>query len=106
MKNGRGFAVAPAQWQAVQGRHCLVCARAAYDGVKIDPAHVIHRSVGGCDEPPCVVPLCREDHRLYDEGKLDLLPYLDRQTQAHAVSHVGLLDALQRITNRKWYADE
>jgi hypothetical protein len=37
----------------------------------------VPRSLGGCDEPDCVVPLCRVHHRRYDRGQLDLLPYLE-----------------------------
>src|SRR5262245_34760278 len=41
-----------------------------------DPAHLWPRGRGGCDHPDCVVPLTREEHAAFDEGRLDLLPYL------------------------------
>lgn len=66
-----------------------------------DPAHVISRAQGGCDDPLCVVPLCRHHHREYDTGTLDLLPYLFRNEQAHAVGHVGIVSAYQRTTNAR-----
>lgn len=66
------------------------------------PAHVVDRSLGGCNEPECVVPLCIEAHRAYDEGTLDLSPYLSNAEAAHAVAHLGLFRALRRITNRRW----
>jgi hypothetical protein len=68
---------------------------------RIDPAHVIPRSLGGCDHPDCVVALCRLHHRAYDRGQLDLVPYLEprhRREAAHAVMHVGLAGALRRIS--------
>ena len=80
----------------------LPCAVCGAEGV--DPAHLCDRSLGGCDNPRCVVPLCRRDHRAYDEGKLDLLPYLEpryRVELAHAVMHLGLARAYQRITNTR-----
>jgi hypothetical protein len=82
---------------AVLGRPCIVCG--ATDGV--DPAHLIPRSLGGCGDPLCVVPLCRRPcHRAYDSDELDLLPHLEpdwRAQLAHAVGHVGLIGALRRI---------
>ena len=54
----------------------------------------------GCGDALDVVPLCRACHRAYDAGELDLLPYLEpgfRAQVAHAVGHVGLIGALQRI---------
>jgi hypothetical protein len=65
---------------------------------------VIPRSLGGCDEPDCVVPLCRRHHRAYDHGELDLLPHLEphwRPELAHAVVHVGVVGALRRITGSR-----
>lgn len=83
----------------VAGQACLVCGRSG-----VDPAHVIPRSLGGCDRPDCVVPLCREHHRAYDTGRLDLLSHLEPHWQrelAHAVEHAGLLGALRRLTGRR-----
>ena len=83
---------------AVAGRPCIVCGATA----GVDPAHLIPRSLGGCGDPLCVVPLCRSRcHRAYDTGGLDLLPHLEpayRAQLAHAVGHVGLVAALRRIT--------
>jgi hypothetical protein len=92
--------VAPAQRDKVAGSACLVCGSVA----RIDPAHLIPRSLGGCDEPDCVVPLCRTHHRAYDTGELDLLPYLEprwRGEVAHAVGHLGLVGACRRITGSR-----
>ena len=86
---------------AVAGRPCIVCG--ATTGV--DPAHLIPRSLGGCGDPLCVVPLCRRPcHRAYDSGELDLLPHLEpawRAQLAHAVGHVGLIGALRRISGTR-----
>jgi hypothetical protein len=94
------------QRAAVAGRSCIVCGTDR----RIDPMHVIPRSLGGCGDPLCVVPGCRACHRAYDRGDLDLLPYLEpawRAQIAHAVGHVGLVGALRRISgSRQDQADE
>jgi hypothetical protein len=61
------------QRAAVAGLTCIVCSADR----RMDPAHLIPRSLGGCGEALCVVPLCRLHHRAYDRGELDLLPYLE-----------------------------
>jgi hypothetical protein len=84
----------------VAGRPCLVCGSIA----RIDPAHVVPRSLGGCDAADCVLALCRRHHRAYDTGELDLLPYLEprhRPELAHAVAHLGLVGTLRRVTGRR-----
>ena len=91
------MAASERQRAAVAGRSCIVCGA----DKRIDPAHLIPRSLGGCGDPLCVVPLCRRCHRAYDRGELDLLPYLEpawRAQLAHAVGHVGLIGALRRIS--------
>jgi len=97
----RAFAPAsPAQRAKVAGRPCLVCNRAT----RIDPAHLVPRSLGGCDDALCVVALCRTCHRRYDSGELDLVAYLEprlRAEAAHAVEHLGLERALRRISGRR-----
>lgn len=88
-----------AQRVKVAGRACLVCGRES-----VDPAHLVSRALGGCDESDCVVALCRPHHRAYDTGRLDLLPYLEtgsRVEVAHAVGHVGLVGTLRRVTGRR-----
>ena len=71
-------------------------------GPHVHPAHVIPRGMGGCDHPDCIVPLRADYHRLYDRGKLDVLPHLTLDEQAHAASHVGLQAALKRTTNENY----
>ena len=70
----------------------------------VDPAHLIPRSritQGGMD-PRNIVPLCRLCHMQHDQGAgLDLLPYLTREEQAHAVSLVGLAEAYRRICGKR-----
>lgn len=90
----------PAQREKMRGRGCLVCAREP-----VHPAHLIDRSIGGDDNALAVVALCPEHHRAYDEGSLSLLEHLEpwhREEVAHAVMTVGLVMALQRLTNEKW----
>ena len=74
----------------------MVCAQTK----GITPAHLAPRSLGGCDEAVCVVPLCWMHHRPYDTGRLELLPYLEPQWRdevAHAVQHLGLIGAVRRL---------
>ena len=90
----------PAQRAKVAGRACLVCGRRP-----VDPAHVVPRSLGGCDHPDCVVPLCRVHHRRYDHGELDLTSHLEprhRAELAHGLLHLGLLRLLRRVTGTRW----
>jgi len=90
------LAATDSQRVAVSGRACIACGATH----RIDPVHLIPRSLGGCGDPLCVVPLCRGCHRAYDRGELDLLPHLEpawRAQLAHAVGHVGLIGALRRI---------
>lgn len=67
-----------------------------------DPMHVTPRGRGGCDDPLCVIPACREVHRLYDADRFDVTPFLTHDEAAHAVGHLGLFGALRRLTNRRW----
>jgi hypothetical protein len=90
----------PAQRAKVAGRACVVCGLGP-----VDPAHLVPRSLGGCDQPDCVVPLCRHHHRIYNSGELDLLPHLEphfRAELAHGVTHLGLLRLLRRVTGLRW----
>ena len=66
------MAATESQRAAVAGRNCIVCGTDR----RIDPAHLIPRSLGGCGHALCVTALCRRCHRAYDRGALDLLPYL------------------------------
>lgn len=75
----------------------MVCKTAT----RIDPAHLVPRARGGCDDALCVIALCRTCHRRYDSGGLDLVAYLEpghRAEAAHAVLHLGLAGALRRIS--------
>jgi HNH endonuclease len=81
-----------AQRDKVRAPACLVCGARL-----VDPAHLVPRSLGGCDDPDCVLPLCRSHHRMYDRGELDLLAALERRFRcelAHGLLHVGLLGLL------------
>jgi hypothetical protein len=100
LQRSPSLAASEDQRQKVAARPCLVCN--ATTG--IDPAHVIPRSLGGCDHPDCVVALCRLHHRAYDRGELDLIAHLEpryRREAAHAVLHVGLTGALRRISGQR-----
>lgn len=90
-----------AQRLKIRNAICRECGAA-----DVHPAHVIDRALGGCDDALCVIPLCFRHHREYDGGRFDALSLLSEAEQAHAVSHLGLIGALRRITNRAWMPDE
>jgi hypothetical protein len=99
----RRTAVSPAseaQRAKVAGQGCLVCGKRP-----VDPAHLVPRSLGGCDHPDCVIPLDRCCHRAYDRGELDLLAQLEprfRAELAHALRHLPLIAVLRRVTGMRW----
>lgn len=103
-KRSRGISPATrAQRAAVEGRACVVCA-----AHPCHPAHLIDRSLAPSagDDVLAVVPLCPVHHWEYDDGPLDLLPYLEvggawREQISWAVQTVGLMSALKRITKRR-----
>ena len=68
----------PTQRAKVAGQRCIVCGAAT----RIDPTHLVPRSLGGCDEADCVVPLCRTHHRAYDQAGLDLVAFLEPDWRA------------------------
>ena len=98
LRQTESMAATESQRAAVAGHACIVCGATQ----RVDPMHVIPRSLGGCGDALCVVPACRSCHRAYDTGELDLLPYLEpawRSQLAHAVGPVGLITALRRISS-------
>lgn len=85
--------------------HVLILERLPYGVTTLgstDPAHITPRTQGGCDSEHCICPLPRVLHDLYDEGKLDLLPWLTLEEQSHAVKHLGILGALKRTTGENY----
>jgi hypothetical protein len=58
------MAASESQRAAVAGHTCVVCGTDR----RVDPAHLIPRSLGGCGDRLCVVPACRAHHRAYDRG--------------------------------------
>jgi hypothetical protein len=75
LKQGRGLAASLAQQKKVRDLRCIHCGRDRHE-TSIQAAHVYPRRFATCDCADGVVPLCAEGHRLFDEGKLDLLPLL------------------------------
>lgn len=100
-----GFAASPAQRDKVRGAACACCG-----GTPVDPAHLIPRSLLtiGQDDPRAVIALCRACHRAYDQGSLDLLPYLEPTYStelAFAVNRFGLARTYRRVTNNRNYQE-
>lgn len=92
----------PEQRAFVQGHGCLICG-----ATPVDPAHLISRAAcpEGADRALAVVPICRAHHRLYDDGKLSLLEYLEphhRHELAFAIERFGLISTLEFVTNQRW----
>ena len=76
------------------------CRKCGATGVRLDPAHIVPRGLGGGMEAVEIVPLCRPCHDRYDgRGEpLDLLPVLTRDEQVQAVKTLGLSKAYRRLT--------
>jgi hypothetical protein len=74
----------------VEAAHILSRAR-----IKPGPAEDLRNIVGLCGFRGC------DAHRSFDEGSLDLLPFLTFAEQAYAVELVGMAEAFQRITNTR-----
>ena len=66
-----------------------------------DPAHLTPRSLGGCDDARCVIPLCRTHHRLYDSGRLDLESVLALDEfcveRGHMATHMSLARCIRQL---------
>jgi hypothetical protein len=82
-----------------EGFRCRVCRiDSSRQNGQVDPAHLIHRSVGGGMDADEIIPLCRPHHDAYDSRDFDLLPYLTRDEQVAAVRVAGLYRAYHRLT--------
>ena len=103
----RSRAMSPAstaQRAKVQDKACVVCGRDRFETV-IDPAHLASRAQGAGDDLLDIVALCREHHRGFDSGRISLLEHLEprhREEVAQCVRRLGLIGALQRLTNARW----
>jgi hypothetical protein len=112
-REGGGFHASYEQRRAVDGMVCLACHRPRTDSRAIDPAHIWPRGRGGCSEALCVIPLCRTldggCHRLFDEGKLDLLRIIaqpDKWEQwraqcQHALEHCTPNELVERLSGAR-----
>jgi 5-methylcytosine-specific restriction endonuclease McrA len=77
--------------------HCRICGDDNPEAAHIIPRSQVAPPHGEHEDN--IVPLCRDCHRSYDTGRLDILPVLTRREQAKAVELHGLMGALRRITN-------
>jgi hypothetical protein len=72
LRQGRGISPASkAQREKVRDRVSIVSAQGP-----CDPCHLVSRAQGGCSHPDCVIPLTRAEHGAFDDGRLDILPFL------------------------------
>ena len=78
---------------------CRCCGGPHAQAAHIIPRSLVPPGMGGEDALNCV-PLCDVNgcHTRYDAHRLDILPLLTKDEQAHAVSLVGLLAAYRQIT--------
>lgn len=94
----------PEQKARVADLACLVCGEHVGD---CHPAHVVPRGVLPqeiADDVRAVVPLCFEDHLLYDNDQIDLSPHLEprwRDSVEWAAGAVGLWKAVRCITGTR-----
>lgn len=99
----RRSAVSPAsdaQRRKVVDRCCVSCGTP--NGC--DPAHLWPRSLGGCDDQDCVIPLCRECHEDFDRGLVDLEPVLAlpqfAAERSHMASHASFARCVRRLNGQ------
>ena len=79
-----------------------------------DPAHITSKSGGylGCDSALCVIPLTRQEHRDFDQGKRDILPALIAHGMVpeiqHALDHYNgdLIALIERLTGCRCVLEE
>ena len=95
-------AISPAsaeQRNKTRDARCVNCG-----GLGCDPAHLASRAQGGCDSPMCVVPLCRNCHRAFDNGNMDLEPIIALREfageRSHMASHMSFQQCIQRLNGR------
>ena len=95
-------AISPAsgeQRAKVRDTLCVNCG-----GLHCDPAHLVSRAQGGCDHRDCVIALCRNCHRAFDGGAIDLEPILAlpeyAAERAHMAGHMSLRACLRRLNGR------
>lgn len=96
------FAASPSQRAKVKAQVCAVC-----QADHVDAAHLTPRSFRGCDSPDCVIGLCRVHHRAFDDGALDLLPFLSgggfEAELAHMQGHYSdPLSVVFRLSGCRW----
>lgn len=98
-----------AQRSKVRGAVSIISAKGP-----CDPAHLWDRRLGGCDDPLCVVPLTRLEHRDFEEKRLDILPALiaggyfaemAHVIVAHEVSPKRLLERLTGLDDYRSLVD-
>jgi len=84
------------------------CCRSCGNTFQVEAAHILSRariSPGPAEDPRNIVPLGGNQgcacHRSFDEGSLDILPYLSLEEQAYVVSLVGIAEAYRRTTGER-----
>lgn len=98
-------------WRAarekVDAEGCRVCG----SRFAVEAAHIVSRArlgPGPAEDPLNIVPLCGNQgcdaHRSFDEGSLDLLPFLSLEEQGYVAKLVGIAEAFQRTTNARLVA--
>lgn len=86
----------------VKAQVCAVC-----QAEHVDAAHLTPRSFRGCEHEDCVIGLCRVHHRAFDDGALDLLPFLSgggfEAELAHMQGHYSdPLSVVFRLSGCRW----
>jgi hypothetical protein len=91
---------------------CVVTGARRDEGWTVDPAHLCPRGLGGCNDPLCVVGLRRDLHDAFDQGELDLLPWLIAHGMVaeiqHALEHYrgDLLGLAARLCGERAFVPE
>ncbi len=94
--------------QRAKATWCVVSGARRDEGFMIDPAHLAARGRGGCNDSLCTVGLRRDLHRLFDDGRLDILGWLLAHGLVdeicHALRHYDgdMPGLLQRLTGQRY----
>lgn len=62
----------------------------------LQPAHLIHRGMGGSMEADNIIPLCQDCHHAFDSHTLDILGLLSLDEQLAMVRNAGGIENARR----------
>lgn len=74
------------------------CRISGCSGSPLQPAHLVHRGMGGDMDADNIIPLCLEHHQEFDRHRLDILHLCSLNEQLSTVRQLGSIErARQRL---------